>query len=136
MKAVLFLAGVLLGVLSVGSAVAAPNVNVIVNGQVAPGVYGRVEIGNIPAPPVLYPQPVVIVRPPRPVVVVEPMYLHVPPGHAKNWRKHCYRYNACGQPVYFVRSQEYEPGYGRKHKHKHHDDRERSHGRGQGKSKD
>ena len=34
-------------------------------------------------------------------VVVQPIYLHVPPGHAKNWRKHCAHYNACGQPVYF-----------------------------------
>ena len=26
----------------------------------------------------------------------------MPPGHQKNWRKFCGRYNACGQPVYFV----------------------------------
>jgi hypothetical protein len=134
MKTVQLLVVWMLVATSMGGAFAAPSVNVIVDGQIKPGVYGRVEIGNIPPPPVLYPQPVVIVRQPRPVVVVEPLYLHVPPGHAKNWRKHCYRYNACGQPVYFVRSQEYEPGYGRKHKHKHHDDRDRGHG--QGKSKD
>lgn len=66
-----------------------------------PGVYGRIEIGSAP-PPVLYPQPVVIARPA--VVVAEPpMYLYVPPGHAKHWAKHCYRYNACGRQVYFVR---------------------------------
>ena len=130
MKPNLLLAGLVLSALTLSAAVAAPSVNVIIDGPVAPGVYGRVEIGNIPPPPVLYPQPVVIVRQPRPVVVVEPVYLHVPPGHAKNWRKHCYRYNACGQPVYFVRSQEYEPGYGRKHKH----DGDR--GRGHGKNKD
>lgn len=34
----------------------------------------------------------------------QPIYLHVPPGHAKNWRSYCGRYDACGQPVYFVRS--------------------------------
>jgi hypothetical protein len=37
--------------------------------------------------------------------------MHVPPGHARNWRKHCSRYQACGVPVYFVKSAEYEPGY-------------------------
>ena len=80
-------------------------VNVIVEGQVAPGVYGRVEIGGTP-PPVVYPEPKVIVRPATPV---QPIYLHVPPGHAKNWKKHCKKYDACGQPVYFVKSAEYEP---------------------------
>jgi hypothetical protein len=110
-------------------AAAAPNISVTVDGQIKPGVYGRVEIGNVPPPPVLYPQPVVIVRPAPSVVVVEPVYLHVPPGHAKNWRKHCRKYQACGQPVYFVRSAEYEPGYGRKSRH---DD---EHGRGHDKGK-
>ena len=131
MKTVQLVAGSMLCVAAMGGALAAPSVNVIVDGQIKPGVYGRVEIGNMPPPPVLYPQPVVIVRPPRPVVV-EPLYLHVPPGHAKNWRKHCHRYNACGQPVYFVRSEEYEPGYGREHKH----DGDRGHGRGNSKHKD
>lgn len=66
-----------------------------------PGVYGRIDIGNFPPPPVVYPQPVVIV--PSPVAVVQrPVYLYVPPGHQKNWAKHCARYAACGQPVYFV----------------------------------
>lgn len=91
------------------------NVRVIVSGEVRPGVYGRVDIGNAPPPPVLYAKPMIIVPPPpppapRPVVVpVQPIYLHVPPGHAKNWRKHCHKYNACGQPVYFVVSDEYKP---------------------------
>ena len=64
----------------------------------------------------------VIVKQPRPVAVV-PVYMHVPPGHAKNWSKHCHKYNACAQPVYFVKSAEYEPGY----KHP---------GRGKGKGRD
>lgn len=91
------------------------NVGVSVSGQVAPGVYGRVDIGNTP-PPVLYPQPVVITRPARPVSTA-PIYLHVPPGHAKKWDKHCHKYNACNQPVYFVKSAEYEGG-GNGHKEK------------------
>ena len=66
-----------------------------------PGFYGRIEIGTFPRPQVIYPQPVIIH--PVPVGVVrEPIYLRVPPGHAKHWRKHCGKYNACAQPVYFV----------------------------------
>lgn len=82
-------------------------VGVTVSGQVAPGVYGRVDIGNVP-PPLVYAQPVIIAKPVRPM---QPVYMHVPPGHAKNWAKHCQKYNACGRPVYFVKSVEYEPGY-------------------------
>lgn len=82
------------------------NMTVIVEGQVAPGVYGRVNIGNAPPPPVVYAQPVIIERRPAPP---PPIYVHVPPGHAKNWAKHCKHYNACGVPVYFVKSAEYEP---------------------------
>ena len=77
-----------------------------------PGFYGRIDIGSASAPPVLvYPQPVIIV-PQRTVVVQQPVYMHVPPGHAKNWRKHCASYNACGRPVYFVREDWYEQHYG------------------------
>jgi hypothetical protein len=82
--------------------------SVVIGGEVSPGVYGRVEIGNAPPPPVLYAQPVVVVRDRR---YVRPVYLHVPPGHAKKWSKHCHQYNACYRPVYFVKSAEYEPGY-------------------------
>ena len=91
------------------SLVQAENVNVIVAGEVKPGVYGRVQIGNTP-PPLVYAQPVVIVREYHPAPP-QPVYLHVPPGHAKDWDKHCHKYNACNRPVYFVKSAEYEPGY-------------------------
>jgi hypothetical protein len=80
-------------------------VGVVIEGEVRPGVYGRVEIGNRPPPVVLYPQPVVIAAP---RAAAAPVYLHVPPGHAKKWGKHCHKYNACGVPVYFVRSAEYD----------------------------
>ena len=83
---------------------------VTIQGEVAPGVYGRVVIGNAPPPPVLYVEPLIVVREPRPVPLA-PVYLHVPPGHAKNWSKHCQRYGACSHPVLFVKSAEYEPGY-------------------------
>jgi hypothetical protein len=104
------------------------DIHVILAGQIAPGVYGQVRLGNEPPPPVVYAQPMLIepqASPPPPV------YLHVPPGHAKNWRKYCHVYHACNRPVYFVRSAEYAPDYDRDHEHEHgrekHDDRDRDH---------
>lgn len=102
------------------------SVGVTITGEVVPGVYGQVVLGNRPPPQVVYAQaviaePVVVAAPVR----VEPIYLHVPPGHAKHWRKHCHEYNACDRPVYFVRSPEYEPGFRmdrwrEEHEHGHH----------------
>jgi hypothetical protein len=99
----------LLGFSPAFAAAADVGLRVIVSGEVAPGVYGRVDIGTAPPPPVLYAKPVIIARPPGPPP--GPVYLHVPPGHAKHWSKHCKKYNACGVPVYFVKSEEYAPGY-------------------------
>lgn len=117
-------------------------VNATVGGELAPGVYGRINIGNAPPPPLLYAEPVIIHRP-AVVVPRSPIYMYVPPGHAKNWSKHCARYNACSQPVYFV--QEPPPrrgppphahghGHGPDARHWVHDrdDRGRGHGRGHG----
>lgn len=119
-------------------AYAQTNVGVSIGIQ-QPGVYGRIDIGNVPRPPVVYAQPVLI-APARVVVRQEPIYLYVPPGHQKNWGKHCSRYSACGQPVYFVREdwvrtryEEHERGerhehggkkekHGKKSKGKHGDD--------------
>jgi hypothetical protein len=80
---------------------------VIISSDVRPGIYGRVDIGGAPPPLLVYPEPVIVVRQPQ-SVQVQPIYLHVPPGHAKHWSKHCREYNACGLPVYFVKSAEYE----------------------------
>ena len=66
-----------------------------------PGFYGRIDIGSFPQPQVIYPRPVMIQRV-SVGLVGPPIYLRVPPGHAKKWAKHCHKYNACGQPVYFV----------------------------------
>jgi hypothetical protein len=75
-----------------------------------PGFYGRIDLGRAPAPVLIYPQPIIIEQ--RPVTVVrQPIYLRVPPGHEKNWNKHCRRYNACGQPVYFVQDNWYREVY-------------------------
>ncbi len=96
---------------------------------VQPGLYGRIDIGSFPAPAVIYPQPVVIA--PTPVAVVQrPIYLYVPPGHQKNWSKHCAHYGACGQPVYFVQ----ESWVRERYDHDRHDhDHDRGHGHGKGK---
>lgn len=108
------------------------SVNAVITGQVVPGVYGQVVIGNGGPPPLVYAQPVVV-EPPAVVVGVPrpaPIYLHVPPGHAKNWRRYCHEYHACNRPVYFVKSAEYEPGFNRErwerehgHGHERHDER-------------
>jgi hypothetical protein len=72
-----------------------------------PGVYGRVDIGRFPQPAVVVQQPVVIAQPAVVVAQPQPVYMWVPPGHRKHWHKHCYRYNACGTPVYFVQDRWY-----------------------------
>lgn len=88
-----------------------------------PGVYGRIELGSYPPPPLLYPQPVLIARPTVVIQQQQPLYLYVPPGHAKNWGKHCGRYNACARQVYFVQETWVQERY------------EEKHGKGHGKNK-
>lgn len=83
-----------------------------------PGFYGRIDIGNFPRPALVYPRPLVI-YPPAVGVVAQPVYLHVPPGHARNWRKHCYEYNACNVPVYFVQDQWYDDVYVPRYRQSH-----------------
>jgi hypothetical protein len=105
-----------LAVLAIGSAQAQVGVSVSVH---QPGVWGRIDIGGLPPPALVLPQPVLIV-PPRVVVQREPIYLYVPPTHQQNWRRYCGRYGACGQPVYFVQDRwvreryaEHHPGWHR-----------------------
>lgn len=111
----------------------AQSVSLSVGGQIAPGVYGRVDIGNAPPPPVVYAQPVVIAPPPPAVLAPAPVYMHVPPGQARHWAKYCRRYNACGVPVYFVRTPEYGPGRGPE---RHWDRHDHGHGHGNGRDRD
>jgi hypothetical protein len=81
------------------------DISIGVGGEVSPGVYGRVDIGSARrSPAIIIDSPVIIHRPRR---YVDPIYLHVPPGHARHWDKHCRKYGACDTPVYFVRSNEY-----------------------------
>lgn len=86
-----------------------PEVRVIIWSDIQPGVYGRVELGNAPPPPLVYTKPRVVIKHRPPAPPPKAIYLHVPPGHAKNWSKHCRKYDACGVPVYFVKSKEYDP---------------------------
>lgn len=75
-----------------------------------PGFYGRIDIGNAPRPQLIYPQPVII-QSVQVVHPVQPIYLRVPPGHAKKWGKHCHKYQACARPVYFVKDDWYNGVY-------------------------
>lgn len=132
---------ILLGLSATLLAAAAHATDVGVSVQIGqPGFYGRIDIGNAPPPPVIVAQPVWVQRRP---VHVEPVYLRVPPGHQKNWSKHCGRYNACGVPVYFVREDWYQQRYERPYNEEHgrdrrddHDhDKGKGHGKGHGKGK-
>lgn len=97
-----------------------------------PGFYGQIDIGNLPRPPLIFPQPVVIRMAPE-FVAAPPIYLHVPPGHEKHWSKHCARYNACGRPVYFVRDDWYNNEYVPRYRH---DGDDHGDGHGHGHDKD
>ncbi|WP_240538317.1 hypothetical protein [Rhodoferax sp. PAMC 29310] len=87
-----------------------------------PGFYGRIVLGNVPPPRVIYTEPVIIRQR---TVVGQPIYLRVPYGHEKKWSKHCSKYNACGQPVYFVQNDWYEQDYAPRYRTEHRDYRER-----------
>jgi len=90
-----------------------------------PGFYGRLDIGDYPQPQVVYRRPIAIERVPtnRP-----PIYLRVPPGHAKHWSRHCHEYNACGEQVFFVQdnwyNREYVPRYQAQHRDRRDDRRD------------
>jgi hypothetical protein len=81
-----------------------------------PGFYGRLDVGGFPPPPVIYRQPVMIQPAP---VGRPPLYLRVPPGHARHWREHCYRYGACGERVYFVQDNWYQHEYAPRYREHH-----------------
>lgn len=78
-------------------------VNVTVGGAFAPGVYGQISMGNNPPPPVINAAPVIVGQP---VYGAPVMYLYVRPKEYRDWGRYCWRYNACGRPVRFVRVDE------------------------------
>lgn len=94
----------ILASLFIVSTSAAAQVSIGIN---QPGFYGRIDIGGLPPPMLVYPEPVVIYRDYPPAQYGRPIYLVVPPGHAQNWGHHCHRYNACNQRVYLVQERWY-----------------------------
>jgi len=113
---------VLLAVASIPTQAADVGVSVSI-GQ--PGFYGQLDIGGYPPLQVIYRQPRVGYDSP-------PMYLRVPPGHTRNWDKHCGAYNACNRQVYFVKDNWYNKQYAPRYQELnsvHHDENEgRKHG--------
>lgn len=113
----------------------AADVGVSINiGQ--PGFYGRIDIGGYPQPQVIYRRPLMIERN---SINRQPVYLRVPPGHAKHWRKHCHKYNACGERVFFVQdnwyNREYVPRYQKRHGNRSDDDHDQHRDDGRGDHK-
>ena len=84
-----------------------------------PGFFGQVDIGGAPPPELVAAQPVVIAPAPE-FVGAPPIYLHVRPGYEGDWRHHCFEYNACGRPVYFVSDNWYNQVYVAHHMHPEH----------------
>jgi hypothetical protein len=96
---------------AIGSAMAQPSVGLSI-GINEPGVYGQVDIGNLPAPALVAPQPVIIAPG---AVSASPAYLYVPVAEQHNWRRYCRKYDACGKPVYFVREDWVRERYSHEH---------------------
>lgn len=112
-----FLIAVALATVTITTPALAADVGVSVSiGQ--PGFYGQIDIGDFPQPRVIYTQPIVVLRGVR--MDRPPVYLRVPPGHRKNWKKHCREYNACGERVLFVHDDWYEREYVPRYQEKHH----------------
>ena len=129
---------------AIGTATAQTSVSIGIN---QPGIYGRINIGDVPRPALVLPQPVIIAPPAYHVVERRPIYLYVPPAHQQNWRRYCGRYDACGQPVFFVRDEWVRERYEHEHpgwnngrhrgwdKHDGHGDHD-DHGKGNGHGHD
>jgi hypothetical protein len=84
-----------------------------------PGFYGQLDIGGY-QPRVVYSRPVIVERRSR---YESPIYVRVPPGHQRDWKRHCGRYNACARPVYFVRDDWYRNDYSPRYRNEHSRDR-------------
>jgi len=99
-----------------------------------PGFYGRIDIGDYPQPRLIYREAIIIER--GVPMHRPPLYLRVPPGHARNWKKHCHEYRACGERVLFVRDdwyeREYAPRYREKHGNRGHDNQDKGRGNDHG----
>ncbi len=117
MKRFLFAAAVVVAGMTTPGFAADVGVSVSI-GQ--PGFYGQLDIGGYPPPQVIYRQPILIER----GVERPPIYLRVPPGHARHWRKHCGEYNACDERVYFVNNNWYNRDYAPRYQEQHREHRQ------------
>jgi len=102
-----------------------------------PRYYGPIEPQGYPAPQLVYREPV-IVYPVRGERLPPPVYIRVPVGEARHWERHCRKYHACDQPVYFVTDEwylhEYAPRYVELHgKGKYKESKEEKHARKEAK---
>ena len=81
-----------------------------------PGFFGQLDIGNYGPPPVVNVQPVIV----SPMVVSQPpIYLRVPPEHARHWNRYCRQYHACDKRVFFVQDKWYKQVYAPRYQHDH-----------------
>ncbi|KDP87187.1 hypothetical protein CF70_002765 [Cupriavidus sp. SK-3] len=87
-----------------------------------PGYYGRIDINGMSSPQTLHQQPIVVQ--PHAGASQHPIYLNVPPDHAKNWPKYCDRYDACGEPAHFVDNRWYNERYVPQYRERHGGNRE------------
>jgi len=65
--------------------------------------YGVIDIGRHRHPQFIYDEP----RRGRPDAQGEPVYLHVPRDHTKQWSRFCRLYRACARPAFFVSEEWY-----------------------------
>jgi hypothetical protein len=82
--------------------------NVTAGGKLRPGVYGRIAVQGVAPPAVIYGHPMIAKRN-MVAVAARPSYLYVPPGQVRKWAQHCHKWQACEEPVLFVRVDE-SPG--------------------------
>lgn len=107
-KTAITVIGALLAIAAVAMPVLAADADIpVALGQ--PGFYGRIELGDdAPRPRLDFAQARLVER----VATYEdPIYLHVRPGQARDWPRHCREYNACGRHVYFVNDVWYNTVY-------------------------
>ena len=82
--------------------------NATAGGNLRPGVFGRIEVRGGTPPPLIYSHPVIATQALVPANA-QPIYLYVPSGQVRKWKQHCAKWQACDQPVLFVRM-ESSPG--------------------------
>jgi len=73
-----------------------------------PNFYGRLDTNGYPPPRVIYRHPK---SANRVQINQPPVYMRVPPKHARNWSKNCRKYNACDERVLFVQDNWYRRDY-------------------------